>query len=151
MHKNAPAGKHPRAARPNLLANCPLTAAFAAIGGKWKLTLIYWLAHDELHFAGLRRRVAPISPKVLTEQLRELEADGIIERRPSGPHPAPVIYQLSDYGMALMPIVESMRVWGEGHLRRTRRGDAQPAAPLACALPLATDAQASAAGPICRA
>lgn len=140
MHKNAPAGKHPRAARPNPLADCPLTAAFAAIGGKWKLTLIYWLAHGELHFAGLRRRVAPISPKVLTEQLRELEADGIIERLPSGPQPAPVIYQLSGYGSALMPIVESVRVWGQGHLRRTRAGVTQTAAPLACALPLAADA-----------
>lgn len=52
---------------PNALADCPLTAAFAAIRGKWKLTLVYWLAHGELHFAGLRRRAAPISPKVLTE------------------------------------------------------------------------------------
>lgn len=137
MHKNAPAGKHPRAARPNPLANCPLTAAFAAIGGKWKLTLIYWLAHGELHFAGLRRRVAPISPKVLTEQLRELEADGIVERLPSGPHPAPVIYQLSCYGAALLPIVENVRVWGEGHLQRGRSSSTETSTSLACAEPLA--------------
>lgn len=132
MRKNAPAGKHPRAARPNPLADCPLTAAFAAIGGKWKLTLLYWLAHGELHFAGLRRRAAPISPKVLTEQLRELEADGLIERVPTGTHPAPVMYQLSSYGAALMPLVESVRIWGEAHLRRTRH-DVAAGAPLACA------------------
>lgn len=132
MRKNAPAGKHPHTARPNPLADCPLTAAFAAIGGKWKLTLIYWLAHGELHFAGLRRRAAPISPKVLTEQLRELEADGLIERVPTGIHPAPVMYQLSSYAAALMPLVESVRIWGVAHLRRTRH-DVAAGAPLSCA------------------
>jgi DNA-binding HxlR family transcriptional regulator len=130
MRKNAPAGNRLRA-RPNPLAGCPLAAAFAAIGGKWKLTILYWLAHGELHFAGLRRRVAPISPKVLAEQLRELEADGIVERIPTGEAPAPVIYQLSAYGLTLVPIVESVRVWGEGHLLRTRSG-AVPGGNLAC-------------------
>ncbi|NUO75065.1 MAG: helix-turn-helix transcriptional regulator [Lysobacter sp.] len=101
-----------------------MAAAFAAIGGKWKLTILYWLAHGELHFAGLTRRVAPISPKVLTQQLRELEADGLIERDPTGAAPAPVLYRLTPYGLTLLPIVEGVRVWGEGHLRR---GDAPPA------------------------
>lgn len=119
MHKNAPAGNH-RSARPNPLADCPLTAAFAAFGGKWKLTLLYWLAHGELHFAGLRRRAAPISHKVLAEQLRELEADGLVEREATGAAPAPVIYQLTDYGRTLLPIIESVRIWGEDHLGRSR-------------------------------
>lgn len=125
MDKNAPAGNR---ARPSPIDGCPLAAAFAAIGGKWKLTILYWLAHGELHFAGLTRRVAPISHKVLTQQLRELEADGIVERTPTGTAPAPVIYQLSPYGRTLLPIIESVRLWGEGHLRRTSaspaRGDA---------------------------
>ncbi|ODU35060.1 MAG: HxlR family transcriptional regulator [Lysobacterales bacterium 69-70] len=112
-----------------------MTAAFAAIGGKWKLTLIYWLAHGETHFAGLRRRAAPISAKVLTEQLRELEADGIVERDETGPVPQPVIYRLSAYGAALAPLVEGVRVWGEAHLQRQR---GESAAPLACAVPLGT-------------
>lgn len=126
MNKNAPAGNHarpnparPHPARPNPLEGCPLAAAYAAFGGKWKLTLLYWLAHGELHFAGLRKRVAPISPKVLAEQLRELEADGLVVRTPTGAVPAPVIYQLSDYGHTLAPIVEAVRVWGEGHLRHS--------------------------------
>ena len=119
MRKNAPAGNRLHA-RANPLAGCPLAAAFAAIGGKWKLTILYWLAHGELHFAGLRRRVAPISSKVLAEQLRELEADGIVERIPTGEVPAPVNYRLSRYGLTLVPLVESVRVWGEEHLRRGR-------------------------------
>lgn len=119
MNKKVPAGNH---ARPSPLEGCPLAAAFATIGGKWKLTIVYWLAHGELHFAGLQHRVTPISNKVLAEQLRELEADGLVDRFPTGPVPAPVIYRLTAYGKTLLPVVEGMRVWGEGHLRRVAAG-----------------------------
>lgn len=129
--KSAPAGAYPRRARRNPLADCPLTAAFAAIGGKWKLTIVYWLAHGEQHFSGLQRRVAPISHKVLTEQLRELEADRIVERVASGAVPAPVHYHLSDYGRTVLPLVETARAWGAQHLRRTR--DATAASGMDCA------------------
>jgi DNA-binding HxlR family transcriptional regulator len=134
MHKNAPQGTRRRAPRPNPLAGCPLTAAFAAIGGKWKLTLLYWIAREDSHFASLRRRAAPISSKVLAEQLRELEADGLVLRAPSGPLPAPVGYRLSSYGRGVLPVVESVRIWGEAHLRRSPRSDATP---LSCSTPLA--------------
>lgn len=123
MNKKVPAGNH---ARTNPLQGCPLAAAFTAIGGKWKLTILYWLAHGELHFAGLQRRATPISSKVLAQQLRELEADGIVDRTPTGAVPAPVIYQLTEYGQTLLPIIEAVRVWGEGHLQRSgapRRSD----------------------------
>ena len=118
------------------LADCPLHAAFVAVGGKWKLTTLYWLAREPNHFSGLLRRVAPISHKVLTEQLRELEADGLIERHVTGPVPAPVQYRLSAYGATVLPLVEQARVWGLAHLDRVRGpGVAQPARPdhaLAC-------------------
>jgi DNA-binding HxlR family transcriptional regulator len=116
--KNARQGAYPRPARPNPLADCPLTAAFAAVGGKWKLTLLYWLSHEEHHFSGLLRRAAPISHKVLTEQLRELEADGLVQRQSTGPVPAPVHYHLSEYGLTVLPLVECARAWGVQHLRR---------------------------------
>jgi DNA-binding HxlR family transcriptional regulator len=102
------------------LADCPLHAAFVAVGGKWKLTILYWLAREPNHFSGLLRRVAPISHKVLTEQLRELEADGLVERLVAGPVPAPVQYRLSDYGETVLPLVEEARVWGMAHLQRMR-------------------------------
>ncbi|TPG17220.1 transcriptional regulator [Pedococcus bigeumensis] len=105
-----------------------MAAAFAAVGGKWKLTLVYWLAHGETHFAGLRRRAAPISAKVLAEQLRELQADGLVERVETGPVPAPVVYRLTDYGMTALPVVESVRVWGGDHLRRSDAPQGDPAA-----------------------
>ncbi|SDJ48610.1 transcriptional regulator, HxlR family [Lentzea albidocapillata subsp. violacea] len=129
MDKKAPSGNPSRA---NPLPGCPMAAAFAAIGGKWKLTLLYWLAHDETHFAGLRRRAAPITPKVLTEQLRELEADGLVERVETGPVPAPVVYRLTPYGATVLPVVEGVRVWGEAHLRRSP-AEASPAASMSCA------------------
>ncbi|MGN2254930.1 winged helix-turn-helix transcriptional regulator [Frateuria sp. GZRe12] len=121
MHsdKTAPRGAY-LLAKPHPLAGCPLHAAFVAVGGKWKLTILYWLAREPNHFSGLLRRVAPISHKVLTEQLRELEADGLVERQVIGPVPAPVRYRLSRYGESVLPLVEQARVWGLAHLERVR-------------------------------
>ena len=118
-HKNAPRSAYPRPARRNPVTDCPLTAAFAAVGGKWKLIIIYWLSGEDVHFGGLQRLIPSISHKVLTEQLRELEADEIIRRDPRGSVPAPVMYQLTDYGRSLLPLVETARAWGQGHIDRT--------------------------------
>jgi DNA-binding HxlR family transcriptional regulator len=102
--------------RPNPVSDCPLTAALAAMSGKWKLIIIYWLAESPRHFAGLRQAMPSISQKVLTEQLRELMADDIVSRSKNGKAPQPVIYSLTDYGHSLLPIVEKVRVWGRGHI-----------------------------------
>ena len=107
-----------RVRRLNQISDCPLTAALAAIGGKWKLILIYWLAESPQHFLGLHRLMPAISSKVLTEQLRELMADGIVQRQQRGQRPAPVVYSLTAYGRSLLPIVDSVRVWGRGHIER---------------------------------
>ena len=127
-------------AKSHPLAECPLHAAFVAIGGKWKLTILYWLARETHHFSALLRRVAPISHKVLTEQLRELEADGLVERLATAPVPAPVRYRLSSYGRTVLPLVENARVWGLSHLQRVRGADMTPrATALSCAEALVTD------------
>src|SRR5215216_3513093 len=114
--KKALSGNHPRPGRENPVAGCPLTAALAAVGGKWKLIIIYWLAESPKHFAAVKREMSSISQKVLTQQLRELESDGIIQRRPTGPVPAPVEYSLTNYGRSVLPLVEDARVWGRDHL-----------------------------------
>lgn len=114
--KKEPRGNGRRRANP--VAGCPLTAALAAIGGKWKLIIVYWLCDGAKHFAGLRRLIPGISQKVLTEQLRQLMDDGIVERHPKGAVPAPVEYELTEYGRSLLHIVEAIRVWGRGHLDR---------------------------------
>lgn len=112
--------------RSNPISDCPLTAALAAMGGRWKLIVIYWLAEAPRQFLELRRLMPAISQKVLTEQLRELMADEIVHRQRTGRVPAPVVYSLTDYGRSLLPIAESVRVWGRGHIDRL--GDVAPPA-----------------------
>ena len=114
--KKAPSGNRTRIRRPNPVGGCPLTSALAAIGGKWKLIIVYWLAESPRHFAALRQVMPGISQKVLTDQLRELVGDGIVQRQPKGAIPAPVEYSLTDYGRSLLPLVEDIRLWGRAHL-----------------------------------
>lgn len=114
--KKALSGNSTPKRRENPVTGCPLTAALAAIGGKWKLIIIYWLAESPKHFAAIKREMSSISQKVLTQQLRELESDGIISRTPTGPVPAPVEYSLTDYGTSVLPLVDGARTWGRGHL-----------------------------------
>lgn len=116
--KKALSGNHTRTGRPNPVSGCPLTAALAAVGGKWKLIIVYWLAESPKHFASLRRAMPGISQKVLTEQLRELVGDGIVQRQPKGAIPAPVEYSLTDYGQSVLPLVEDVRRWGRTHMER---------------------------------
>ena len=118
--KKALSGNHQQRVRPNPVAGCPLTAALAAIGGKWKLIIVYWLAESPKHFAALRKAMPGISQKVLTQQLRELMNDGIVNRDPKGAVPAPVEYSLSDYGRSVLPLVENIRLWGRAHLQHSK-------------------------------
>jgi DNA-binding HxlR family transcriptional regulator len=117
-NKKALSGNHPRRGRPNPVGGCPLTAALAAIGGKWKLIIVYWLAESPRHFAGLRQVMPGISQKVLTQQLCELVGDGIVQRQPLGAIPARVEYSLTDYGRSLLPLLEDIRLWGRAHMER---------------------------------
>ena len=116
--KNAPSSNYATRTRPNPVGGCPLTAALAAIGGKWKMIIVYWLAESPKHFAALRKAMPGISQKVLTEQLRELENDGLVLREPKGAVPAPVEYSLTDYGRSVLPLIEEVRRWGRSHLER---------------------------------
>ena len=117
MHKNAPAGTY-RPARRNPLSDCPLTAAFAAVGGKWKLTIIYWIAREHSHFSSLQRRAASISHKVLAEQLRELEADGIVGRIPLGAVPARLARELLVEAAAFMQHAKDLPLAGRSVIVR---------------------------------
>jgi DNA-binding HxlR family transcriptional regulator len=116
--KKALSGNSTSHRRRNPVGGCPLTAALAAVGGKWKLIIVYWLAEGPKHFAALRRAMPGISQKVLTQQLRELIDDGIAQRQPTGEIPAPVEYSLTDYGRSVLPLVEAVRLWGRAHMER---------------------------------
>src|SRR6185503_19046050 len=113
--------------RTNPVSGCPLTAALAALGGKWKLIILYWLAESPKHFSALQRAMPGISQKVLTQQLRELASDGIVQRQPKGAIPAPVEYSLTEYGQSVLPLVEEVRLWGREHLERLTSAPEGPA------------------------
>jgi DNA-binding HxlR family transcriptional regulator len=125
--KKAPSGnqmnERVRQGRTNQVEGCPLTAALAAIGGKWKLIIVYLLADSPKHFAAIRQVITSISQKVLTQQLRELMSDGIVHRQPMGAVPARVEYSLTDYGRSLLPLVEDVRRWGRSHMERATTSD----------------------------
>lgn len=113
--KKAPAGNRPRVARANAIPGCALTAALAAIGGRWKLFVVYRLSDGPMHFAALRRSLPDMSAKVLAQQLREMQADGLVSRERSGPVPAVVRYALTPHGCSVLPVAEAIRHWGLAH------------------------------------
>jgi len=113
--KKAPRGNRPGGARVNAVPGGALTAALAAMGGRWKLFIVYRLSDGPMHFAALRRSLPETSAKVLAQQLREMQTDGLVRRKPRGPVPAPVIYALTPHGESLLPAAEAIRRWGMAH------------------------------------
>jgi len=101
--------------------HCPVEATLDVIGGKWKVVILYHLTHDGTHrFAELRRRISGVSERMLTQQLRELEDDGIVHRKVYPEVPPKVEYSLTDYGKTLRPITEVMCAWGLKHIKRLK-------------------------------
>jgi DNA-binding HxlR family transcriptional regulator len=97
---------------------CPLTAALRAIGGKWNLICLYWLAIEPRRFNELQRLMPDISHKVLTETLRTLEDEGLVTRTVRSKIPSHVVYAMSSYGQSVKPLIEAVRQWGREHLSR---------------------------------
>jgi DNA-binding HxlR family transcriptional regulator len=112
-----------RRRRDNPISECPLTAALAAFGGKWKLVIVNCLVDSPRHFAKLREFMPDVSQKVLTEQLGELIADDIVLREETGKVPAPVLYSLTEYGRTLLPLLQGIRQWGDTHIDRFAEED----------------------------
>ena len=99
---------------------CPLTTALEAIGGRWNLIVLYWLAQGTRRFNELQRLAPPISHKVLTSTLRQLESNRLVERTVYPEVPPRVEYALSEHGRTVLPVVEAVRSWGHVHLRVQR-------------------------------
>lgn len=95
---------------------CGLDAAVDVVGGKWKPLLLWALSTRPHRFGELRRAVDGISEKVLIQQLRELERDGIVEREVHDQVPPKVVYSLSPIGRSLNAALEPLGDWGEAHL-----------------------------------
>jgi DNA-binding HxlR family transcriptional regulator len=105
-------------------AGCPVEATLDLIDGKWKGVILYHLLEDAIRFNELGRRLSRITQRMLTRQLRELEAAGLIHREVYPEVPARVEYSLTKLGRSLEPILRSLWSWGNIYLddRRTMPG-----------------------------
>lgn len=97
--------------------NCPVEATLDLIGGKYKSLILWHLSDDTLRFSELRSRIPKATPKMLTQQLRELEMQELIHREVYPVIPPKVEYSLTETGRSLMPILVAMRNWGADYLR----------------------------------
>lgn len=98
--------------------NISVEATLEVIGGKWKCVILCHLTHGKKRTSELKRLMPNITQKMLTQQLRELEEDGVINRIIYQQIPPKVEYELSEYGRSLEGILNSLCNWGEQHITR---------------------------------
>lgn len=96
--------------------NCPVEATIGLIGGKYKSLILWKLTRATLRFSELKRDIPRATPKMLTQQLRELEHDGLVRREVFPEVPPRVEYSLTPFGLSIRPVLESMYSWGAGYL-----------------------------------
>src|SRR4030095_9034677 len=94
---------------------CPGAITLAMIGGRWNIPLIFHLTGGAKRFSELSRALTGVSQKMLTQQLREMERNGLVERKVYAPVPPKVEYALTELGKSLQPVVDAMCQWGEVH------------------------------------
>ena len=102
------------------LPPCPVATTLMLIGNKWKIFIIQQLMEKPFRFGELRRAIPGISEKVLTDNLRAMEKDGLITRTVFPEIPPHTEYALSDLGETMRPIIESMATWGTGYQNLVR-------------------------------
>jgi len=98
------------------VSECPVTFTMSKIGGKWKPIILYLIDKGGNRFGILQRGIDGISKQMLTKQLRELEADGLIHREIFAEIPPRVEYSITEKGRTLFPIIKSMSAWGEKYI-----------------------------------
>jgi len=98
---------------------CTVSVTLGVIGGKWKSLILWHLSFKTLRFSQLQRRLAKVTQKMLTQQLRELEADGLIHREVYAEVPPRVEYSLTELGQSVVPILQQMYQWGKDYLKKT--------------------------------
>ncbi|MDU2065441.1 MAG: helix-turn-helix domain-containing protein [Sporomusaceae bacterium] len=95
---------------------CAMELTLALIGGKWKSLIMWYLGEDSLRFSELRKTLPQITQKMLTQQLRELEHDGLVNRLVYTQVPPKVEYSLTDAGKTLLPLLTSLCDWGKNYV-----------------------------------
>ena len=107
---------------------CAVEATLSVIGGVWKPVLVFHLLNGKLRFNALCRAIPSATPRMITLQLRELEADQIVKRTVFPEVPPKVEYELTELGQSLAPVLLNMRDWGE-RLQKLDSADRQMASP----------------------
>lgn len=95
---------------------CSVEATISLIDGKWKCVILFHLLEATIRFNELRRRIPCLTQRMLTAQLRELEADGLIVRKVYPQVPPKVEYSLAPLGLSLKPVLAALKVWGDAHI-----------------------------------
>ena len=98
-------------------SQCPVSSTLEMIGGKYKALILWHLSEGALRFSQLRRHISGATAKMLTQQLRELEAQELVHREVYPVIPPHVEYSLTELGKSLLPILVAMRDWGAEYLR----------------------------------
>ena len=101
---------------PGKANQCPIEATLDLIAGKWKALILCYLSMGTSRYSGIKRAFPRVTQKMLTQQLRELEANGLIDRTIFAEVPPRVEYALTPLGESLLPVVKAMGEWGENHL-----------------------------------
>ncbi len=97
------------------LPACPVETTLTLIGDKWKVLILRDLLTGTKRFGELKKSIGSVSQKVLTAQLRDMEDSGLIDRKVYAEVPPKVEYSLTELGHSLEPILDAMKVWGEGY------------------------------------
>lgn len=106
----------PRHSRFDCSPGCSVEATLSLIDGKWKGVILFHLLEGTLRFNALRRRIPDVTQRMLTNQLRELEVDGLIIRQVYAQVPPKVEYSLSPRGRTLEPVLLALKLWGDAHI-----------------------------------
>ena len=94
---------------------CPVALTLSLIGGKWKALILWNLLEGTMRYSALRKAVPDATPKMLTQQLRELEMDGLLHREVYPVVPPRTEYSLTAFGRTLIPVLDAMCAWGREH------------------------------------
>jgi DNA-binding HxlR family transcriptional regulator len=95
---------------------CSVEAAIGLIDGKWKCIILFHLLSGTMRFNAIRRLLGHVTPRMLTNQLRELEGDGLINRKVFAQVPPKVEYSLSPLGRSMEPILLALKDWGDANI-----------------------------------
>ncbi len=94
---------------------CPVTQCLSMIGGKWKPVILFLVMNGVNRFGAMQRAAPGCTKQMLTKQLREMEADGLLHREIFAEIPPRVEYSLTEKGRSLLPVIQAMRDWGEAN------------------------------------